>query len=213
MPSNVISRKTARETFAALLDTKFGSDWDVFNYKVTKFSGKAKNIVVTSAGSSRTITGAQAVESNNTFRFRVFVFVLFQVQPIVATNSPTAGSNKTINIPDTTNFVNGNTVRIEDDTNAENAVINAVPVANVSIQVATLVNGYTTPRVYAWTPRNSDDEIDTAEKNIADVCNDNQKNTYWDRLYMDGESDPDMIVDEGGQTFRREIITVRTIVY
>lgn len=210
MPSNVISRKTAREALAALIDTAFSSDWDVFNYKVKQFGGKARNIVVTSAGSRRTITGAQAVESDSGFRFRVFVFVLFSVQPITATNSPTAGANKTINIPDTANFINGNTVRVEDDTNSENAVINAVPVANTSIRVATLVNGYTLPRVYAWTPQNSDDEIDAAEKKIADVCNDNQKNgSLWDKLYLEGESDPDMIVDEGGQTFRREIITIR----
>ena len=147
MPSNVPSRKTAREALAALLDTKFSSDWDVFNYKVKQFGGKARNIVVTSAGSRRTITGARAAESDSSFRFRVFVFVLFA-------------------------------------STAE-----------------------------AWTPQNSDDEIDTAEKNISDVCNDNQTNANWRRLYVDGESDPDMIVDEGGQTFRREIIIIRADVY
>lgn len=143
MPSNVINRKTAREALAVLIDTKFGSDWDVFNYKVKQFNGKARNIVVTSAGSRRAITGARAVESDSGFRFRVFVFVLFS------------------------------------------------------------------SAAETWTPQNSDDEIDAAEKNITDVCNDNQATANWDRLYLEGESDPDMIVDEGGQTFRREIITIR----
>lgn len=144
MASNVLSRKTAREAFAALIDTAFDSSWDVFNYKVKKFGDKGKNIVVTSAGSRRTITGARSTESDASFRFRVFVFVLY--------SSTTE----------------------------------------------------------AWTPKNSDDEIDAAEKKIADVCNDNQQNgANWDRLYMDGESDPDMIVDEGGQTFRREIFNIR----
>jgi len=146
MASNVATRKTAREAFAALLDTAFDSSWDVYNYKTKQFGGKAKNIVVTSAGSRRTITGARAIESDSSFRFRVFVFVLFA-------------------------------------STAE-----------------------------AWTPQNSDDEIDTAEKTITDVCNDNQANA-WSRLYMDGESDPDLIVDEGGQTFRREIFNIRVELY
>lgn len=211
MPSNVPSRKPAREAYAALLDTAFGSDWDVFNYKTNKFNGKAKNVVVTTAGSARVEMGAdeEGIDPNSVFRLRVFVFVLYQVQPVVSTSSPTAGANKVLLVPDTTNFVNGATVRIEDGTNSENAVINAVPVANTSIQVAALVNAYTTPKVYAWTPQNSDDELDAAEKKITDVNRDNRKNALWDKLEMIGESDPDSIVDEGGQTFRREIFMIR----
>jgi hypothetical protein len=143
MASNVVSRKTSREALGILIDAAFDTTWDVFNYKVTKFSNKAKNIVVTSAGSKRTIEGARSIESDSSFRFRVFVFVLF-----------------------------------------------SSPLEN-------------------WTPQNSDDEIDVAEKKIADVCNDNQETSNWNRLYFEGETDPDLIVDEGGQTFRREIITVR----
>lgn len=213
MPSNVLSRKTVREALATLIDAAFNSDWDVFNYKTTKFSGKARNIVVTSAGSRRTVMGAKDTESDASFRFRIFVFVLFSVQPVQATNSPTAGSNKTINIPDTTNFINGNTIRVEDDSSAEDAVINQAIVTDTSIRVATLVNSYTTPRVYAWTPHNSDDQLDTAEKTLADVANDNQSGTYWNKLAVEGETDPDLIVDEGGQTFRREIIVWRTDKY
>lgn len=147
MASDVISRKTAREALAVLLDAKFGATWDVFNYKTPKFNDKARNIVVASAGSRRTITGANADEGDNSFRFRVFVFVLYQ-----------------------------NTAE-------------------------------------SWTAQNSDDELDAAEKAITDMCNDNQTNAAWSRLDIEGETDPDMIVDEGGQTFRREIITIRTQKY
>ena len=78
MPSNVVSRKTIREALAVLIDGKFSSDWDVFSYKTALFNDKARNIVVASAGSTRTIMGANADESDSAFRFRVFVFVLYQ---------------------------------------------------------------------------------------------------------------------------------------
>jgi hypothetical protein len=145
--SNVISRKTVREALATGIDGVFNSDWDIFNYKTVAFNGKARNIVVASAGSRREIKGADADESDSSFRFRVFVFVLYQ---------------------DTAN---------------------------------------------AWTSQNSEDALDGAEKALADYFDDNQTATYWSRLYIEGETDPDMIVDEGGQTFRREIINVRTEKY
>lgn len=213
MPSNVISRKTVREALATLIDAGFDSTWDVFNYKTKKFNGKARNIVVASAGSKRDKTGSRQVDSDTQFRFRIFVFVLYAVQPFVATNSPTAGVNKPITLTSTTNLINGATVRIEDDSNSEDAVINTL-VLNTSIQIATLVNSYTTPRVYAWTDHNSDDQLDAAEKAITDICNDNRKNnataTLWGELELGEWTDPDLIVDEAGQTYRREIINVTT---
>jgi len=147
MPSNTINRKTVREALAALIDAKFNSDWDVFNYKTPIFNGKARNIVVSSAGSRRTIMGARETEADSGFRFRIFIFVLYQD-------------------PDN-----------------------------------------------SWTAQQSEDALDTAEKDLTDLCNDNQSNANWNRLYIEGESDPDEIVDEGGQTFRREILTVRTEKY
>jgi len=147
MPSNVINRKTVREALAALIDADFSSDWDVFNYKVKKFNGKARNIVVSSAGSGRTIMGADADESDTSFRFRVFVFVLYA----------------------------------SDDE--------------------------------SWTAQNSEDALDTAEKDLTDLFNDNQSAASWSRLYMDGMSEADEVIDEGGQVFRREIIYVRTEKY
>lgn len=147
MPSNVINRKTVREALAALIDADFNSDWDVFNFKTKEFNGKARNIVVSSAGSRRNIMGADADEADTGFRFRIFIFVLYS-----------------------------------DDANS-------------------------------WTAQNSEDALDTAEKDLTDMCTDNQSGTYWNRLYIEGESDPDNVVDEGGQVFRREIITVRTEKY
>ena len=147
MPSNVVSRKTVREALAAAIDTKFSSDWDVFNYKVKTFNGKARNIVVSSAGSGRTIMGADADESDSSFRFRIFVFVLY---------------------------------------------------ANDEL---------------SWTAQQSEDALDGAEKDLTDLFNDNQSAANWNRLYTEGMSDPDQVIDEGGQVFRREIITVRTEKY
>jgi hypothetical protein len=143
MASNTINRKTVREAFATLVDAKFSSDWDVFSYKTPKFGGKARNIVVSSAGSRRTIMGARSEEADSGFRFRVFIFVLYQSA---------------------------------DD---------------------------------GWTAQNSEDALDTAEKDLTNLCNDNQSNANWNHLSIEGESDPDNVVDEGGQVFRREIITVR----
>jgi hypothetical protein len=214
MPSNVISRKTVREAIGALIDasSNFGADWDVFDYKTPVFNGKAKNIVVSSAGSRPEIMGAGEVTPDIDFRFRVYVFVLYSLEPKTATNNPTAGINKVITLTDTTNFIVGKTVKVENADSPgtfEYAEITAVN-ANASITVATLANSYTRPYVYAWTAKHSEDELDTAGKNLADLFEDNKSAANWNRLYFDGESNADEIVDEGGQTFRREIFTIRT---
>jgi len=65
----------------------------------------------------------------------------------------------------------------------------------------------------SWTAENSEDEIDDTEKTLCDLFNGNQETSDWSRLTIVGMSDPDMIVDEGGRTFRREIITIRTDIY
>ena len=147
MSSNAVNRKTIREALAALIDTKFNSTWDVFNYKTPKFNGKARNIVVSSAGSKRTIMGANAADADGSFRFRIFIFVLYASD------------------------------------------------------------------VQAWDSRDSEDALDTAEKDLTDVLTDNQQTANWNKLSIEGESDPDNVIDEGGQVFRREIITVRTEIY
>ena len=147
MSSNVISRKTVREALAVLIDAKFSSDWDVFNHKAKKFNGKARNIVVSSQGSGREIKGAGATDADSTFRFRIFVFVLY---------------------------------------------------ANDEL---------------TWTAQESEDALDGAEKDLADLFDDSQSAVNWNRLYTEGVSDADEVLDEGGQVFRREIITVRTEKY
>ena len=100
-----------------------------------------------SAGSGQEIRRTGTVEAENTFRFRIFVFVLYA-----------------------------------DESNS-------------------------------WTAQNSEDALDTAEKDLTDVLHDNLKTANWTRLTIEGISDPDNVIDEGGQVFRREIITVRTEKY
>src|SRR3972149_4572660 len=65
---------------------------------------------------------------------------------VTATNNPTAGTNKGINVSNTTGVVVGNMVTIRDGTNAEIEEVTAV-VANTSITVRILDNSYTTPTI------------------------------------------------------------------
>lgn len=147
MPSNVVSRQTIREAIASLIDTKFSNDWAVHNYKVKKLSGKYRNIVVSSAGSGRTIMGADAEEPDTSFRFRIFVLV-----------------------------------RYADDANG-------------------------------WTEQESEDELDFAEKTLTDLFTDEQNNANWERIYLEGISDADLVLDLGGLVYRREILNIRTEIY
>jgi hypothetical protein len=65
---------------------------------------------------------------------------------VVATNSPTAGSDKTINLSNTTGVAVGDTVGVWDAGHAELCYVKTVNVG-VSIVVETLANGYTLPTV------------------------------------------------------------------
>ncbi len=71
---------------------------------------------------------------------------------VTATNSPTSGSSKTINISDTSTLVVGMEVSVKDGSNSEVATITAV-VLNTSITVASLTNSYTLPDVYGFQTR------------------------------------------------------------
>ncbi len=66
---------------------------------------------------------------------------------VTASNSPTSGSNKVINVSDTTGLTIGSLVTVKDGTSNESARVNAI-VVNTSFTVDTLVNGYTTPDIY-----------------------------------------------------------------
>jgi len=65
----------------------------------------------------------------------------------------------------------------------------------------------------AWTARNSKTALNIAEKTFTDFVNDNQTGTYWNRMTRNGPSTAKMIVDEAGQTYRREIIPIKTEKY
>jgi len=78
MASNAPSRKTARKELAAIIDAAFDATWDVFAYKTLATFNKAKNIAVGSAGSGRTIAGADTETSDAAYRFSVYIFVLYQ---------------------------------------------------------------------------------------------------------------------------------------
>jgi len=65
----------------------------------------------------------------------------------------------------------------------------------------------------AWTARNSKTALNTAEKTFTDFVNDNQTGTYWNRMTRNGPSTAKMIVDEAWQTYRREIIPIKTEKY
>lgn len=71
---------------------------------------------------------------------------------VVASNSPTAGANKVINLSDTATLAVGMPVTVKDGTNSEIAIVSVV-VASTSITVENLVNGYTTPDVYGYADR------------------------------------------------------------
>lgn len=71
---------------------------------------------------------------------------------VTASNNPTAGSSKQIDLTDTATLEVGMYVGIKDGSNSEIARITAV-VTNTSITVATLANSYTTPDVYGYRAR------------------------------------------------------------
>lgn len=68
---------------------------------------------------------------------------------VASSSSPTAGASKTLNLADTATLAIGMDVSIKDGSNSEVARITAV-VANTSITVDNLANGYTTPDVYGY---------------------------------------------------------------
>lgn len=71
---------------------------------------------------------------------------------VTATNSPTAGASKTINLSDTTGLAVGMEVTVRDGSASEVTNITTVN-SGVSIVVDNLVNGYTLPDVYGYPTR------------------------------------------------------------
>lgn len=71
---------------------------------------------------------------------------------VTSSSSPTAGANKVLNLADTDTLTVGMEVSVKDGGNSEISRITVV-VANTSITVDNLVNGYTTPDVYGYRAR------------------------------------------------------------
>lgn len=209
MPSDVQNRSTIRYAFAALLETALvGSGLPakkVYPYRVSDFGGRYSVVVVTSAPVSRS-KQAQVTRVSSLVQLEVHTFVLYAADAVVATNSPTAGSSKTILVPSTTDFEVGDTVTVEDASHSEQAVITGVS-SGVSITVASLTYGYTTPNVFWWTERQAEDRLDLLEKKISDVIMDNDTNDTWAQLSFNGSSSFDPVI-LGGREFLHEIIPV-----
>lgn len=117
---------------------KSGSSWDLYSFTEVSLSlsGYIKGVVYDIFGYLS--GGALALES-------------LAWKKVTATNSPTFGAGKVINIADTGELAVGREVTIKDATNSEVTTVTAL-VANTSI-TADLVNSYTTPDVYGFNTR------------------------------------------------------------
>jgi hypothetical protein len=111
-----------------------GSSWSVINYSETTLalSGMVTNVLYDIFGYSN--SGTLTLEK-------------LEWKSVVASNSPTSGSSKTINLNDTTGVVVNDLVTVKDGSSNEVAIVTTVT-ANTSIVVASLTNSYTTPTVY-----------------------------------------------------------------
>lgn len=124
---------------------KSGSSWDLYSFteKSLPLSGYIKGVVYDIFGYLS--SGALALES-------------LAWKKVTASNSPTSGSAKTINVSDTGDLAVGREVTIKDGSNSEITTITAL-VANTSITVD-LANSYTTPDVYGFNTRATDLTLD-----------------------------------------------------
>lgn len=117
---------------------KSGSSWDLYSFteKSLSLSGYIKGVVYDIF--AYLSSGAPVLES-------------LAWKKVTASNSPTSGSGKTINISDTGDLAVGREVTVKDGANSEITTITAL-VANTSITVD-LANSYTTPDVYGFNTR------------------------------------------------------------
>lgn len=211
MTSNVPNRKLVRQAFAALLEAALvGSGKPaqrVYRYRPADFLGKYSVVTVTSAPTTRA-KQAQMTRTVNKVRLHVDLFALYADPAVIATNNPTAGSSKTINLPKTDIFSVADVVTIEDGNNREKATITAIT-PGVSIVVNALVSGYTTPRVTWWTEEDSQDRIDWLEKAVTDVVMDNEAIDVAEVgtcvVSVDGDTDIDYLII-GGLEYQHETV-------
>lgn len=211
MTSNTPNRKLVRQAFAALLEAALVGTGKpaqrVYRYRAADFGGKYSVVAVTSAPTTRS-KQAQVTRTVNKIRLQAHTFVLYADNAVIATNNPTAGSNRTINLSKTDIFAVSDVVTIEDNNHRETAIITGIT-PGVSIVVNTLVNGYTTPRVTWWSEEDAEDRMDWLEKAVADVVMDNDVIDVvgvgtW-VVSFDGDSEIDYPVI-GGLEYQHETI-------
>ena len=209
MSANVQNRSDIRHSFATMLETALVGTGKpaqkVYSFRVSDFKGKYCIVAVTSAPANRS-KQAQITRVSSLLKLEVHSFVLYAAEPVQATNSPTAGSSKTILVPSTSDFEVGDTATVEDESHSEQAVITGIS-AGVSITVDSLDHSYTTPRVFWWTEQQAEDRLDLLEKMISDVVMDNDTNDTWAQLSFDGDTQFDPVVI-GGKDYLHEIVPV-----
>ena len=206
MASDVLNRQTIREAMAALLVTELEGPnkpaQKVYNHRVRDFNGRSPVVVVASRPTDRS-KQAQVTRVSSLVKLDVHTFVLYSEAGVTASNSPTAGNNKVINLSDTSTFTVGDAVTIMDDSNSEAATITAIT-DDVSITVGTLAYSYATPKIYSWTERNAEDRLDLLEKSISDMVMDNDTTEMWAQLSFEGESTHDDVAI-GGLEYLHEV--------
>lgn len=214
MTSAVQNRKIIREAFATLLESALvGSGkpaQKVYNYRASDFKGKYSVVCVTSEKANRG-KQAQVTRVFSQVGLEVHTFILYSAASVQATNNPTSGSGKVIEMEETTDFEVGDVVTVEDAGHTERATITAIS-AGISITVNSLTYSYTTPNVFWWTERDAEDRMDLLEKYISDVVMDNDTNETWAQLSFAGDTQSDPVVI-GGKEYLHEIIPLRFDMY
>lgn len=116
-----------------------GTRWKKFTFPETDFAltGLIKGVMYDIFG----------YNNSGTFTMESLAY-----KKVTATNSPTAGASKTINLSDTSTLVVGMEVTVRDGSGSEVSNITAV-VSNTSITVDNLTNSYTLPDVYGYLAR------------------------------------------------------------
>jgi hypothetical protein len=207
MAADVQNRKTIREAFGALLVAAIEGAGKpaqkVYDFIVKDFKGKYATVALDSRPSIRS-KQAQVTRVSSGIKLDTHLFVLYSDDPTPATNSPTAGNNKAIEMADTSLFAIGDEVFVEDAAHYEVAVVTAVS-TNVSITAATLIYSYTTPKVYWWNEKLAANRLDLLEKEISDLLMDNDTNETWEQVAFDGEPSRDDIAI-GGKEYLHEVI-------
>lgn len=192
------NRADVRKQFAERLSVRL-TYATVYDYQVSDFNGASPVVIVTNAG---TLRSDQVSSVESTMTLEVHTFVLYSVPPVQSTG--VVGT--IISLVDTSMFIVGQTVIVEDVYNSESATIVFID-PNVSITVDSLDNSYTLPKVYVWTESQSEDLIDELEHDITDEVRISNDDDIWLSIATQEVSVID-VVEIGGDPFRHETIMV-----